>query len=276
MNNTEALRINSKPDQYVHAWNEHGLNIFQLMLQDLRDPLISISATLKLLDRGYFGKVNEEVASILGDLLSKIIGLVGITEDYLGKTFLIDFDLNKAGEILDMAEEVIDPILNEFSSETGVHPTKVEYRLTSFGKQWVPIKGNRILLRMVFRNLLKNAIKYGDKGCRIVVGVEEHGEFFRFNVYNEGNPIPEELRSRLFTKFFNLETEGSANRELSGLGLGLFLAKEIIREHGGDIWYEANGHGSNFVFTLPRQVSQGVGEAGQRGESAGDGNSRKC
>ena len=94
MNNTEASRVNTKPDPDLHPWDEPVLNIFQLMLHDLRDPMISILATLKLLNRGYFGKVNEEVANILSGVLSKTIALVGITEDYLSKTSSINFDLN--------------------------------------------------------------------------------------------------------------------------------------------------------------------------------------
>jgi signal transduction histidine kinase len=43
------------------------------------------------------------------------------------------------------------------------------------------------------------------------------------------------------------------NGNSDGLGLGLYLTREIIRKHGGDIWYEAKEHGSNFVFTLPRE-----------------------
>jgi signal transduction histidine kinase len=254
MNNTEALRVNTNPEPDLHPWNERVANVFQLMLHDLRDPLISISATLKLLNRGYFGKVNEGVANILRDLLSKSIRLIGITEDYLGKTFSINLDLNKEGEILDMGEDVIDPILNELSAELWNHSISVEYALASLRNQWVPVKGNKILLRAVFRNLLKNAVKYAGRECRIAIRIEENGSFFRFNVYNEGTPIREELRSRLFTKSFNVGWEGNTNQDLNSLGLGLFVTKEIIREHGGDIWYEAKEHGSNFVFTLPIRI----------------------
>jgi light-regulated signal transduction histidine kinase (bacteriophytochrome) len=64
--------------------NERIMNMLEIMSHDIREPLISISATLKLLSRGYYGKMDEGVANNLKDLLSKTVGLIGITEEYLG------------------------------------------------------------------------------------------------------------------------------------------------------------------------------------------------
>jgi len=91
-------------------------------------------------------------------------------------------------------------------------------------------------------------VKYGGHGCTIAFGYEDHGSFYRLNVYNTGRPVPEEKHSTLFTRFGRVE--GETVRE--GVGMGLFLVKEIINQHGGDIWYEAKHNGSDFVFTLPK------------------------
>jgi two-component system sensor histidine kinase KdpD len=67
-------------------------------------------------------------------------------------------------------------------------------------------------------------------------------------VYNTGPPIPEQKRSVLFTKFGRVGEEPFSE----GVGMGLFLVKEIINQHGGDIWYEEIDNGSAFFFTLPK------------------------
>ncbi len=71
----------------------------------------------------------------------------------------------------------------------------------------------------------------------------------RVNVYNSGEPVPEKLRSKLFSRFTHNgnNNTGKSNR----MGLGLYFVQMIIRKHGGDIWYEAKEHGSNFVVVLP-------------------------
>ena len=64
--------------------NERIMNMLKIMSHDIREPLISISATLKLLSRGYYGKMDEGVANNMKDLLSKTVGLIEITEEHMG------------------------------------------------------------------------------------------------------------------------------------------------------------------------------------------------
>lgn len=110
-------------------------------------------------------------------------------------------------------------------------------------------KENRFLLKAVMRNLLKNAIKYGGRGTRIAIGFKNCDDYITVNIYNSGTPIPREYRDRLFKKFDRVSPE---RRSSEGMGLGLYLVKEIIINHGGVIRYEARTQGSNFVFTLPK------------------------
>jgi signal transduction histidine kinase len=223
--------------------------MLKIMSHDIRGSLISVSATLKLLSRGYYGKMDEGVANNLNDLLSKTIGLIGITEEYLGRTFSIDDDLEIGEEVLDLIQDIINPVLDELSSDLKAPRILIDNHIDATFTHPISIKGNRILLKTVFRNLLKNATKYGDKGGPIVIGAEDCGSFYRLNVHNSGKPIPEEYRDKLFSKFMRIGNTDNGNT--SGMGVGLYLVKKIIQKHGGEIWYEAKENGSNFVFTLP-------------------------
>ena len=82
--NLHEERRNLQLESQETILNERIMNMLKIMSHDIREPLISISATLKLLSRGYYGKMDEGVANNLKDLLSKTVGLIGITEEYLG------------------------------------------------------------------------------------------------------------------------------------------------------------------------------------------------
>ena len=89
----------------------------------------------------------------------------------------------------------------------------------------------------------------------VFFGCEDHGRHYRLNAYNSGETVPEEHRDKLFTKFGRIgSADGNAT---AGTGLGLYRVREIIRRHGGDIWYEASQTGSNFVFTMPKTKQTG-------------------
>ena len=245
----ELKRRDSQSESHEGELTCNSLNMLKMMFHDLRGSLVSMSATLKLLTRGYYGKMDEGVTNHLNELLSKTISLNGMTEEYLSRAFSVDGDLEIEDEALDLKQDIIDPILEELSPELREHCIRVEHRFDEMSTRPISIKANRFWWKTVFRNLLKNAIKYGNPGGTIAIGFENQGSFYRLNVYNSGQPIPEEYRNKIFKKFMSFGKNG--NGGANGMGLGLYLVKEIIRKHGGDIWYQAEEGGSNFVFTLP-------------------------
>ena len=109
----------------------------------------------------------------------------------------------------------------------------------------IPIKGSKFYLQSVFRNLLSNGIKHGGDGCTIVIDLEERGGNCHLKVYNTGDPLPEENRALLFSRSRRRAKEDKSQ------GLGLYLVRDIMKDYGGDIWYEAQNGGSNFVITFP-------------------------
>ena len=242
----------SQQESQERILNENILNLLKIMSHDVRGSLVSISATLSLLNRGYYGKTEEEVANRLGELLSKTLGLIRVTEEYLDKAFSIADELEAGGEALNLKQDIIRPVLEELSLELKEHRILIDHRFEAIPNERISIKVNRIWLKTVFRNLLKNAIKYGEKECRIALGFEDQGSLYRLNVYNSGKPIPEESRHKLFSKVIRFGSRRNRDRVVEGMGLGLYLIKKTIQKQGGDLWYEATEDGSNFVFTLPR------------------------
>ncbi len=253
----EIKRRDSQSELHEGKLTGNILNMLEIMSHDIRGPLLSLSATLKLLTRGYYGEINESVGNSLKELLLKTIFLTGMTEEYLSRAFSIKGESETEDETLDFGQDIINPILEELFQELREHCIRVEHHFDGISMKRILIKANRICLKTVFRNLLKNAIKYGDPGGTIVIDFEDHGSFYRWNIYNSGKPIPEEWRNKLFLKFTSLGNNG--NGGAGGMGLGLYLVKQIIQKYGGEIWYEAQEDGSNFIFTLSSGLTFSTG-----------------
>jgi two-component system sensor histidine kinase KdpD len=103
------------------------------------------------------------------------------------------------------------------------------------------------LLSLALRQLIDNALKYSPPASpiRIAAGVE--GERVVIRVHDRGPGIPQRERERVFDKFYRRSGAG-----VPGTGLGLYIAREILRAHGGDLWIEGEpGHGSEFCAALP-------------------------
>jgi len=99
--------------------------------------------------------------------------------------------------------------------------------------------------------ILENAIIYTPSGGSVEVSVEADKKHITYKVKDSGIGIPEDVRRFVFTKFFRSKEAVSIDRDR--VGLGLFVAKEIVRRHGGKIGFESKWHerGSTFWFTIP-------------------------
>ena len=191
--------------------NQHILNMLMIMSHDIRGPLVSIAATLKLLMRGSFGRMDESVWNTVSDLMGRVGSLIGIAEDCLGSAHSMEGSLRKKREMIDLRQDIIDAVLDELSNDIEQQRIVIDNRLGAIPAGTIPMGIDMMWLKAVFRNLFKNAIRYGGKGCTIAFGFEYAHIFYRLNVYNSGNPIPEQYRDRLFTKFTRM-TAGPRKR----------------------------------------------------------------
>jgi signal transduction histidine kinase len=138
----------------------------------------------------------------------------------------------------------IESVINDMRNTTPVGK-EVQIRLESkVRKASVMIEGDKERIVQVVSNLLSNAIKFTEAGEIVVVLDQKDGQTI-VSVRDRGSGISPEIYPSLFTKF--------ATKSEKGTGLGLFIAKSIVEEHGGKIWAENNkdGRGATFTFTLP-------------------------
>jgi len=245
----EARQAESGSQVRLAAINEQVLNRLALMFHDLRSSMVSSSSALKLLLRGVYGGMDEPVAQKIREISSRIQKLIGVSEEFMAQVLSGDSEVALGRELLDLKQEIVDPVLDEFAEEIQDHGITIDNRLVAQRTAAIPIRGSKLYLKSVFRNLLSNGIKHGGEGSTIVIDLEEQGANFRLKVCNSSSFVPEENRSMLFAHS-SCPGKGGKTRG-QGLGLGLRFVKGIIKEHGGDLLHEAKNNGTDYIITLP-------------------------
>ena len=222
----------------------------QLMLifHDIRGSMVATAASLKLMARGTAGEMSQEAKAKLREVTGRIENTIHLMEDFIGESLADRGPEARNDACLDLTEDIVEPVLAELAAEIKDHHITLVNRLSNQRGGKLMVRGSKVWLQSVFRNLVNNGVKYGGRNCTIVVDCQIQGSASRLTVYNTGKTVPEASRSMLFSPIRSLRP--SKNRR-QGLGLGLSLSRDIIQNYGGDIWYEAQRHGSTFVVSLP-------------------------
>jgi len=224
------------------------------IMHDVRSDLVTLTVMAKLLKRGYYGKLSRQVEQQIEAMERKAQTATGMVENYCSMAVIAGEDkiFVDEGQGLDLESQIIHPVLQELSVEIAAKEVAVFDDWPS-ARLPCPVRGNRMLLRSVFRTLFQNAVRHCKVKSLLTCGIEAGAEKVCVSIVNEGVVVPEHLRQRIFEQFVKGHN-GNPDAVAEGLGMGLFLARSIVHKHGGDIWYEALPHGSKFVLTLPRAI----------------------
>src|SRR5437870_678923 len=113
------------------------------------------------------------------------------------------------------------------------------------------IVADQLRIGQVFGNILDNAIKFSPPGRQVTVKLQEKDDEYLIRVIDQGIGVSPESFDHIFERFYRIRN--IVNRQYTGIGMGLFVAKAIVEAHGGRIGFSSNlDSGSTFYFTLPR------------------------
>jgi signal transduction histidine kinase len=207
---------------------------------DLRNPLASIAAGARMLTKE---DQKEPASEILGLMQKSVARMSALIDNVL------DFARGRLGSgiALKRSPQSLQPVLNQVIAElrAGSPGRKIE---TTFDlTRAVDCDGGRIA--QLFSNLLGNAVTHGAAERPIRVRATTQDGKLELSVANAGEPIPSEAMERLFQPFYRLAEQGSQQ----GLGLGLYIASEIARAHGGRIDVTSSPAETRFTFRMPLQ-----------------------
>jgi signal transduction histidine kinase len=120
------------------------------------------------------------------------------------------------------------------------------------------VEGDELRIEQVLQNLIQNAIKYSPDGGTVRLHARRDGDHAVVAVSDEGIGIPASELPRLFQRFYR--AANVEERHISGMGVGLYVVREIVGLHGGDVTVESKeGRGSTFTFWLPLAAAQAGG-----------------
>jgi PAS domain S-box-containing protein len=210
---------------------------------DLRNPLASLSAGLRFLNKDTVDPGKIRVLKLMGESVQRmgnlIDNLLDLARGRLGGG--IGLEIAKGQRI----EPVLARIVNEIQSAYPERIIETDFTLQQ------PIDVDPVRLEQMFSNLLANAVTHGAPDEPIVVSAKLSGLDFELSVSNGGVPIPAEVIRRLFQPFYR----GEDNPSKQGLGLGLYIAHEIAKAHGGSLLVTSDATQTRFVFTMPMNIT---------------------
>ncbi|MQP65265.1 HAMP domain-containing protein [Niveispirillum sp. SYP-B3756] len=224
----------NKMQRRLRAFVEDRTRMLAAVSHDLRTPLTRMRLRAEFIDDD---SVREKMLDDLGEMEAMIGSTLAFARDEAAQEDIQPLELNA------MLERLVEDMRD------GGKPASMTH--SPFP---VPIMGRRMALRRAIANLLENAVKYGQ---RADIAIAVTGENVTVTIDDDGPGIPETEFDNVFRPFFRLE--GSRSRDTGGTGLGLSVANDIIRAHGGEIGLANRPEGGLRVTVVLPMAGDAVG-----------------
>ena len=235
----ERRRFQSLKDEFISAASH-----------ELKTPITTLKAYAQLIS-SRVGKNNQEKP----DRKSIGIGIyVSRMEDQINRVTSLIYELLDVSRIesgkMQLSKEVfkVSDLLKDISRDykITINTHKVIYKSPND----IVLNADRFRISQVLINLISNAIKFSPKADKVIVTAKKESNSVIFSVKDFGVGIDPKYHQEIFSRFFQTEQDLSVNS--AGLGLGLYISAEIVKQHSGKIWLKSQkSKGSTFYFKLP-------------------------
>lgn len=217
--------------------------IFSIIAHDLRGPLVNLSEVLKMINTDMI--TLEEFKNLSPKLSSDILYTTDLLENILhwSRSQLKGYGINKT------YFELRSMILNEVNYHL---PSATNKKISIIHDVFpgITVYADMIMIQIVVRNIINNAIKFCEEGCEInISAIYQTDHTMMIRISDNGRGMPPELIERLFTSTVR-STRGTMNEK--GTGLGLMICKDFMKRNNGQILVESKkGEGTTFYLQLP-------------------------
>jgi K+-sensing histidine kinase KdpD len=215
-------------------------NFMLAVTHELKSPIAGMKLSIQTLQRHQLS--DEQKAQLLSrciqeaDRLSDLCNNMLITSQIEGRQY------KTITETLCISDIVYD--------SAGIYANRYPDRITMEITEDCHIKGDMLLLQMAINNLLENAIKYTPPDTPITISLTKAERELCLQVADKGAGIPDGEKKKIFSKFYRVGDE--ATRNTKGTGLGLYLTKQIVKQHKGRLTVKDNDpNGAIFQIWLP-------------------------
>ncbi|MET1057087.1 MAG: PAS domain-containing protein [Pedobacter sp.] len=228
---TERKEIERRKDDFL-----------SIASHELKTPLTTIKGYIQILERHIPDNASEKFNKTLGKVASYVDRLNNLIAE------LLDVSRIQTGNIeLHKTSFDFDAMIDE--AIEGIRALATNHRILINGRTGAQVIGDESHIIQVINNLLSNAIKYAPDAQEIEVSISKVSDYIKVSVRDFGLGMNSEDKKRVFERFFR---SGEIQKRFPGMGIGLYICDQIIKNHGGTLWVESEiGKGSTFSFTIP-------------------------
>ena len=212
---------------------------------ELKTPITIIKAYAGILDKNLRLSKDKKMAIAASSINRQADKLTRFVAELLDVSRIESGNLDLHESKFDLTA-LIKMIISEFQNTSQTH------RVIDEVKKLPYFTGDQNFIEQVMLNLLNNAVKYSPKADKVIVKSSVNRRTITISVQDFGSGIPKKDLTQIFKRFYRTTDRNKRKQAVSGIGLGLYIASEIIRQHGGTIWAESKlGRGSTISFSLP-------------------------
>jgi len=228
----------------LHRFEELRNDLVATVAHELRTPLTSLRMAVHLLAEQTVGPLTAKQGDLVFAAREECDRLQSIVDELLDLSRIQADRIELRPGAYD-PEELVREAIEAQRSAAAARDVELRSELLP---DTPPITADRERILLVLANLIGNAIRYGPAGGTVTVRAIPQDGILRIEVGDEGPGVPAEYQHAIFDKY--VRVPGSAH---GGAGLGLYIAREIVHAHGGEIGVDCPaGHGTTFWFTLQR------------------------
>lgn len=242
----EALNKNlTDANSHLKEQDQQKTEFISLASHQLRGPLTSIKGYASMMLEGDFGELTSTLKAGIETIFKSSQSLVVLVGDYLDvsrmdqgrmKYDFADFDLRK----------VADQVVNEMKPNIKI--SGLDFRFEIDPERDLMVHGDEGKIKQVISNLIDNSIKYTPKGWIELEIKRDDRDKIHIKIKDSGVGIDSHVIPKLFDRFTRAPDASKTN--ITGTGLGLYVAKKMMEAHRGRIWAESEGKGKGSVFIM--------------------------
>lgn len=242
---TKSLELNEYKQELERS-NEELEQFVYTVSHDLKSPIVTSMGFIGIIQKLAAQGKHEQAWEKLDRVVKSNQRMSQLVNDLL--------ELSRVGRTdLDKQQIDLNELMAQFTLNQAERLKRAEYNLV-IETPLPTINANESRVLQVFENLLSNALKYGrnEQGSCIKIGAKDSKNNTLIYFSDNGKGIATEFQEKIFGLFYRLDTEPD------GTGIGLAVAKKVMKHHGGDIWVESTPtQGATFWLTFPKQPAQG-------------------
>lgn len=235
-----------KSIEEVAKANKMKSEFISIASHQMKTPLTEVSWEIEYLLSEYKDKLDDGQLKIIKTITQSNAKMSNLVNDLLDVVRIEQGKMVLAEDKVDISR-IINEVINDKKLITESNNIGIEIEIADSIPE---IISDRRRIKVAVNSLIDNAIKYIDKKGAIKVSVEKENDSVIVRVQDNGIGIPAKQQDIIFEKFFR--SDNAARYQTEGIGLGLYMAKKIIEQAGGKIWFKSTeGEGSIFAFSLP-------------------------